>query len=73
MGTNSREELVQIMTKFAGSGWDLIDAPSKAWLEGNGDKDKLIAAIEQADKECGSCGCEFDPLYKKALSLKELL
>jgi cytochrome c556 len=73
MGTNSREELVQIMTKFAESGWDLIDAPSKAWLEGNGDKDKLIAAIEQADKECGSCGCEFDPLYKKALSLKELL
>jgi hypothetical protein len=73
MGTNSREELVQIMTKFAESGWDLIDAPSKAWLEGNGDTGKLIAAIEQADKECGSCGCEFDPLYKKALSLKELL
>jgi hypothetical protein len=69
----NREELVQIMTKFSESGWDLIDAPSKAWLEGNGDKDKLLAAIEQADKECGSCGCEFDPLYKKALNLKEFL
>ena len=73
MENNNRKELIQIMTKFAESGWDLIDAPSKAWLEGNGDTDKLIAAIEQADKECGSCGCDFDPLYKRALSLKELL
>ena len=28
----------------------------------------LIAAVEQADVECGSCGCEFDPLYKEFLA-----
>jgi hypothetical protein len=65
-------ELKTIMAKFAESGWDLIDAPAKAWLEGKGDKRALISAIEQADQECGSCGCEFDPLYKRALELKEL-
>ena len=73
MDNKRREELIQIMTKFSESGWDLIDTPSKSWLEGKGDTSKLIAAIEQADKECGSCGCDFDPLYKRALSLKELL
>lgn len=69
-------ELVKIIEKFAESGWDLIDAPAKAWLSTNGEKEtdemitvKLVEAIEQADKECGSCGCEFDPLYKKALEL----
>ena len=30
---------------------------------------ELIKAVEQADKECGNCGCEFDPLYKRALEL----
>lgn len=69
MQNKNREELIQIIKKFAESGWDLISAPSKAWLKGNGDKDKLIAAIKQADKECGSCGCEFDPLYKIALQI----
>ena len=73
MDNKRREELIQIMTKFAESGWDLIDTLSKSWLEGKGDTSKLITAIEQADKECGSCGCDFDPLYKRALSLKELL
>ena len=29
----------------------------------------LVSAIRQADEECGSCGCEFDPLYKRALEL----
>lgn len=69
-------ELVKIIEKFAESGWDLIDAPAKAWLSTNGESEadeavtsKLIEAIEQADKECGSCGCEFDPLYKRALEL----
>ena len=69
----SANELRNIMTKFAESGWDLIDAPAKAWLKGKGDKKTLISAIEQADKECGSCGCEFDALYKRALELKELM
>lgn len=63
------EELRSIMEKFAGSGWELISEPAKQWLEGNDNKDTLIAAVSQADKECGSCGCEFDPLYKRALEL----
>ena len=65
-------ELVKIVEKFAGSGWDLIDAPSKKWLEANGSADaaaELSKAVEQADNDCGSCGCEFDPLYKRALEL----
>ena len=69
-------ELLNIIEKFSESGWDLIDAPSKAWLSANGEQEtdeavtaNLIEAIEQADKECGSCGCEFDPLYKRALEL----
>lgn len=65
-------EIIEIIKKFSESGWELIDAPSKRWL---GDNKSLIAtaelikAVEQADKECGSCGCEFDPLYKRALEL----
>ncbi|MHB1000727.1 MAG: hypothetical protein ACYC27_15915 [Armatimonadota bacterium] len=69
-------ELVGIVTKFAESGWDLIDVPSRAWLEladgGEASKDAaiaLVAAVEKADEECGNCGCEFDPLYKRALEL----
>lgn len=69
MENRNREELVYILTKFAGSGWDLIAEPSKAWLDGNGDLKILLTAIEQADRDCGSCGCEYDPLYKKAIEL----
>ena len=68
------EELNKIVTKFTESGWDLLDIPSKAWLSSKNEgglknTDELIKAIEQADKECGNCGCEFDPLYKRALEL----
>lgn len=70
------KELISILEKFAESGWDLIDAPAKAWLTANSENGAdesitaaLIKAIEQADVECGSCGCEFDPLYKKALAI----
>lgn len=69
MENNTTKELTHILEKFADSGWDLIAIPSKAWLKGKGDKDELTAAITQADKECGSCGCEYDPLYKRALQL----
>lgn len=67
-------ELVAIATKFAESGWDLIDAPSRAWLEAEDEtlakaSHDLIAAVEEADESCGSCGCEYDPLYKRALVL----
>ncbi len=63
------EELKDIMEKFAASGWDLISIPAKQWLDGGDDKEALITAIKEADKECGSCGCEFDTLYKRALEL----
>ena len=70
------DELKGIIKEFAECGWDLIDGPSKAWLEavdGDGADDTttaaLIAAVEAADEDCGSCGCSFDPLYKRALQL----
>lgn len=62
-------ELKSIMEKFAASGWDLISVPAKEWLDGKADRKILVSAIRQADEECGSCGCEFDPLYKRALEL----
>lgn len=67
--STKNEELVKIIKKFAESGWDLIDTPSKAWLDSKKSNAELLPIIEQADKECGSCGCEFDPLYKRALEL----
>ena len=63
------EELKAIMEKFAASGWDLISVPAQQWLDGKADKDALISAVRQTDEECGSCGCELDPLYKRALEL----
>jgi len=68
-------ELVKIVEKFAECGWDVIDAPAKNWLEANGSTDAseaLIKAVQQADIDCGCCGCEFDPLYKKALTLLQV-
>ena len=62
-------ELKGILEKFEASGWQLIADPARAWLSGNGDPAALRAAIEQADRECGSCGCELDPLYTRALAL----
>lgn len=74
--SNQKEELVKIVTKFAESGWEVIDAPSKAWLSAKdgyesakGVTIELIKAVEKADESCGDCGCEFDPLYKRALVL----
>lgn len=52
------------MEKFKASGWDLIAIPAQAWLDGKRDTEALMSAIKQADKECGSCGCDLDPLYK---------
>lgn len=65
-------ELIKIIESFSESGWDLIDVPSKKWLADSKSLNataELIKAVEQADMECGSCGCEFDPLYKRALEL----
>lgn len=69
MGNSNRKELEEILAKFVESSWDLIAVPSKTWLDGKGDVKELLAAVEQADKDCGSCGCEYDPLYKKAIRL----
>ncbi len=63
------EELKSIMEKLAASGWDLIAVPAQQWLDGRADRDTLVSAIREADEQCGSCGCEFDPLYKRALEL----
>ena len=63
------EELREILVKFSTCGWDLIDSVSEQYLNGENNKSELISAIEQANEQCGSCGCEFDPLYKRALEL----
>lgn len=63
------QELKEILVKFAGSGWDVIDAVSQKYLDGSVSKEELIKAIKIADEQCGSCGCEYDPLYKRALIL----
>ncbi|MCI9590876.1 MAG: hypothetical protein HFG42_10070 [Lachnospiraceae bacterium] len=64
-----RIEIKAIMEKFAESGWELISVPAQQWLDGKADREVLIEALKQADRECGSCGCDFDPLYKRALEL----
>lgn len=65
------DELKEILKKFVDSGWEVIAGPSKDYLDGKCDKKDLVTAIEQADSECGNCGCEYDKLYKKALGLLE--
>lgn len=62
-------ELKSIMEKFVASGWDLIAVPAQQWLDGKADRETLVSAIKQADKECGECGCELDSLYKRVLEL----
>ena len=68
-GLDKYVELRAIMEKFAGCEWELITGPAKQWLSGEYDEGELVAAISEADRQCGSCGCEFDPLYKRALEL----
>ena len=66
-------ELRSILKRFADSGWELISSPANAYLCGESCKDELIFAVEQANEECGSCGCEYDALYKRFLALKHAL
>ena len=68
-GRQSMNELREIMEKFTLSGWELICGPAQQWLDGEIDNGTIIPVIQEADKQCGSCGCEFDPLYKRALEL----
>ena len=48
------DELKSIMEKFVASEWDLISVAAQQRLDGEYDKNVLISAIKQADKECGS-------------------
>ena len=66
-------ELRSILKRFADSGWELLSVPANAYLCGESCKDELISAVEQANEECGSCGCEYDALYKRFLALKNAL
>ncbi len=66
-------ELTAILRRFAESEWELISLPSQAYLAGEDCRDTLVAAIEQANEECGDCGCEYDALYQRFLELKDML
>ncbi|MEZ4508851.1 MAG: hypothetical protein R2912_08855 [Eubacteriales bacterium] len=66
-------ELQAILRRFADSEWELISVPANAYLSGEDCKEELIAAVEQASEECGSCGCEYDELYRRFLALKKAL
>ena len=66
-------ELRTILKRFADSGWELISAPASAYLAGESCKDELVAAVEQANEECGDCGCEYDALYRRFLALQKAL
>lgn len=70
MQENNRE-LTEIIEEFAISAWDVIDGPSRAWLNVPGDEQQreLIDALKKADEACGSCGCTYDAMYKRALVL----
>lgn len=68
-GKFGMEELKEILEKFISSGWALIADPARKWLEKGGDPAALIEAIRQADAVCGRCGCELDPLYRRAIAL----
>lgn len=74
-----RAKLAEIIEKFATSEYDVIAEPSAKWLDAmnNGELSKAAAAeletaLLKAIEECGSCGCEFDALYKQALAMKDL-
>lgn len=63
------EELHMILERFAASGWELIADPARKWLDGKGDQVVLRAAVEQAERERGTCGCDLAPLYRRTLEL----
>jgi hypothetical protein len=66
MNLEKKLELANIITKFADSGWELIDVPAKVWLQKQFESERavvegLIDATAKADLECGNCGCEYAP------------
>ena len=62
------EELTMIITKFADSGWDLIDEPSRAGFISRMSSEELLPILMEADLRVWQCGCEFDSLYKIAIT-----
>jgi len=75
--TARRNRLASILEFFAAqelpAEWGLKEA-SAEWLAGKDDAAaskaaavKLLPALEKAETDCGSCGCEFDALYQEAL------
>ena len=62
-------ELTNIVKRFADSGWTLLAVPAANYLKDKNTSDQLITAVKEADKQCGTCGCDFDPLYKRFLEL----
>jgi len=74
-----RERLAEIVAKFADSDYATINGAAREWLDAKNDAEQskvaaaaLEAALNKAVEECGTCGCEFDALYKEALAMKDL-
>ncbi len=78
-----RQRIADILEQFAGADlpaeWGLKEA-AQEWLQGRDDAEasqaaaaKLVPALEKAVAACGSCGCDFDPLYKEVLQNQDLL
>ncbi len=65
------QKILQLVEEFANSGWTLIATPAQAWLRGENCNRILVAAVEQADRQCGNCGCELDQAYQNFLSIKD--
>ena len=42
MYSEKQMELISVIEKFANSGWNLIEAPSKTWLQNKFGSDKTI-------------------------------
>ena len=81
--TARRNRLADILKTFAEADlpaeWGLKEAAAE-WLAGKDDAEAskaaapmVVAALEKADAACGSCGCEFDALYKEALKNADML
>ena len=81
--TQRRDKLADTITVFAENDspaeWGLQDA-AKAWLAGMNEAKAskeasaaLLAAIEKASAACGTCGCEWDALYKEVQAGADML
>ena len=43
------------------------------WLDGQENREELVRALQRAQRICGTCGCDLDSLYPKALRLLEIV